>query len=670
MNRQPVLEIQNLSIEYHLNKGNVLALNQVCLDMFPKEILGVVGESGCGKSTLAYAIMNYLGDNAKTHGGIQFEGQNLLAKSDKEMDAYRGNRIALVNQNPFTSLNPAVLLGRQLAEVAVFHRKISWKAGMVLAYEMLKSLNIPDPQSVMKRYPHEISGGMQQRVCIAMGLICQPSVLIMDEPTTALDVTTEVVILDLVRELAQQFDTAILYISHDLGIISSISDKIAVMYRGEVVELAPKDELFRNPKHPYTEALINCIPKQGVTKHQKRLATIPGYITSRNKQEDVCPFIARCQYSGQSECLGKSQLQQIAPGHWAACSLGKLPLAAPIEKAKPTPRIEPPDKAPLLEVLHLSKTFYTRKKEYRAVDDISFHVNRNRVFGIVGESGCGKSTTALCVAGLQKATGGEIKYKQAPLNSTWQHRSKQILKEIQMVFQDPARSLNPAYTTEQIIGRPLKTLCGIQSKEARRKIIVELLAKVGLSEQYLHKKTGQMSGGERQRIAVARVFAVKPDLIICDEPTSALDVSVQAAVLNLLLELQQDSEDLSYIFISHDLHVVNYVSDFVLVMYLGKICEFGKTTEIFQPPYHPYSEALLSAIPEIGAGEKKNLVRLEGAVPTPNGHLTGCHFHTRCPRKLGAICETTEPPKLEFGSTHYICCHLPKEELLKMESVI
>jgi peptide/nickel transport system ATP-binding protein len=647
-----------------------MALNNVSLKLYPREVIGVVGESGCGKSTLAYAVMNYLGQHAKISGSIQFQGQNLLAKSDREMDKFRGSQIALVNQNPFTSLNPSVLLGRQLAEVAVFHRKISWKAATALAYDMLQSLNIPDAKNVMKRYPHEISGGMQQRFCIAMGLICNPSVLIMDEPTTALDVTTEVVILDLVRDLAKKLDTAIIYISHDLGIISSISDRIAVMYRGELAELASKEDLFNNPQHPYTEALINCIPKHRVTKNDKRLATIPGYISSRTKNDSECAFKERCKYSGSEGCAARGTMFEVSPGHWTTCihvkdTSPEFPASSGLRS-----QTKKQDKDHLLEVKNLSKTYFTRRNEYRAVDNISFFLNRNSVIGIVGESGCGKSTTALCIAGLQKITNGDLKYKETSINCTWQHRRKDTLKEIQMVFQDPARSLNPIYTVEQIIGRPLKTLCGIRSKQEQRRVITELLSKVGLSEQYLKKKTGQMSGGERQRIAVARVFAVKPDLIICDEPTSALDVSVQAAVLNLLLELQQNSDNLSYIFISHDLHVVNYISDYVIVMYLGKICEAGKTAEIFNPPYHPYTEALLSAVPEIGLGEKKTLIRLEGSVPVPDGRLRGCPFHTRCPRKIGSICETTVPPEIHFSSTHNICCHLSIEELNKMNSVI
>ncbi|MEI7885106.1 MAG: ABC transporter ATP-binding protein [Clostridia bacterium] len=666
---KPILEIRDLSVEYNASEESVLALNKVNINLYPREILGIVGESGCGKSTLAYGVMNYLGKNALISGAINFGGENLLDKSDREMDHFRGNKIAIINQNPFTSLNPSLKLGKQLAEVAVFHRKMKYKDAMELSRDMLISLNLPDPDSILRRYPHEISGGMQQRICIAMGLMCQPSILIMDEPTTALDVTTEVVILDLCRNLVKQFDTAIIYISHDLGIISSISDRIAVMYRGEIAELAEKDELFSNPQHPYTKALINCIPRHGVTKDQKKLATIPGYITNRNKHDESCPFLERCKYSSSEGCINNYGMQEIIQGHWTACS--KVSIAEnEVILDKPEPRIiGKQDEVPLLNVENLTKIFPSRSKKYIAVDDISFHVNRNRVFGIVGESGCGKSTTALCIEGLLETNGGRIEYKGEDITKTWQKRSGNVLKEIQMVFQDPARSLNPFYTVEQIIGRPIKVLRGIKSKIDRRKIIIELLHKVGLSEQYINKKTSQMSGGERQRVAIARVFALKPDLVICDEPTSALDVSVQAAVLNLLVELQQETDEISYIFISHDLHVVNYISDFVMIMYLGKICEFGRTAEVFSPPYHPYTEALLSAVPEVGGGSKKSLIRLEGSVPVPDGTITGCHFHTRCPRKIGNICEREIPPKVNLTDTHYIHCHLPNEKLEKMESV-
>lgn len=666
----PILQIQDFSVEYRVYEDRTLACNKVSLDLHPRETLGVVGESGCGKSTLAYGIMNYLGERAHTAGSICFDGENLLQKSDREMDHYRGNRIAIVNQNPFTSLNPSLRLGKQLAEVAMFHRGMNHKQALALSRDMLAQLNLPDPDNILKRFPHQISGGMQQRICIAMGLMCQPSVLIMDEPTTALDVTTEVVILDEVRDLAKRFDTAVLYISHDLGIISSIADRIAVMYRGEVVEIATKEELFRNPQHPYTEALIRCIPSQGVTKNERRLATIPGYISRRDARDEACPFRDRCERRTGDDCMKNHGMREVSPGHWAACTLAGNAGERAVEEAPVPKKIGMPEETPLLKVEHLCKYFQTKKTQYRAVDDISFHVNRNRVFGIVGESGCGKSTTALCIEGLLDITKGSLEYKGSDITKNWQHRSRDILKEIQMVFQDPARSLNPSYTVEEIIGRPIQVLLGVKDKARRREMIVELLRKVGLGEEYLRKKTSQMSGGERQRVAVARVFAVRPDLVICDEPTSALDVSVQAAVLNLLVDLQHESEEISYIFISHDLHVVNYVSDFVMVMYLGKICEFGRTEEVFSPPYHPYTEALLSAVPEVGSGTKQNMIRLEGSVPVPDGSIRGCHFHTRCPRKIAGLCDAVDPPRVEFGETHYLHCHLPKEELEKMERVI
>ena len=664
-----VLEIKNLDVEYKVYEERVQALRNVNLVLHSKETLGVVGESGCGKSTLAFTIMNYLGPNGFARGEILFEGKNIIALSDREMNRYRGAKIAIVNQNPFTSLNPSLKLGDQLAEVGRFHRGMDKKQALQLAEEILTILNIPSVKKILKRYPHQISGGMQQRVCIAMGLLCQPDVLIMDEPTTALDVTTEVVILDMVNNLRNEFDTAIIYISHDLGVISSIADRIAVMYRGEVVEIADKDDIFRNPLHPYTEALIRCIPRQGVTKHQRALATIPGYIKSRDGSDLSCPFRDRCSRKTGPDCEKNYDFKEIESGHWASCT--RAGGGSPIEEDGviadvPLP---PPEKVDLLRVENLKKYFGAGKKVYRAVDDISFYLKRNRVLGIVGESGCGKSTTALCIEGLVDITNGKIFYEEKDITHPWQKRNKDILKDIQMVFQDPARSLNPSDTVEQIIGRPIQVLRGIKDRNERRDKVLNILNKVGLNKDYLRKKPHQMSGGEKQRVAVARVFAVKPDLVICDEPTSALDVSVQAAVLNLLIDLQTESEKISYIFISHDLHVVNYVSDFVIVMYLGKIAEFGRTAEIFKPPYHPYTEALLSAIPEVGTGNKNTMIRLEGSVPVPDGSITGCNFHTRCPRKVGEICERQVPPKVMFSSTHYLNCHLPKEELAGMESV-
>ena len=668
MNR-PVLEIRDLTVEYRVYEETTLAINRVSLAVDRHETLGVVGESGCGKSTLAFGIMGYLGPNGHCRGEVLFDGKNLLALTDKQMDDYRGNHIAMVNQNPFTSLNPSLKLGDQLAEVGKFHRGLKKKAAWQLSEEMLNRLNIPDARGILKRYPHQLSGGMQQRVCIAMGLMCQPSVLIMDEPTTALDVTTEVVILDLVRDLAARFNTAIIYISHDLGIISSIADRIAVMYRGEVVEVASKAALFENPRHPYTEALIQCIPRQGITKHQRALATIPGYVRRRDGSDTGCPFHERCQRKNGRDCRQAYGMREVSPGHWAACEQADNGSAIQSSGGEAYRPLGIPEAADLLRVEHLKKYFGQGKKVYRAVDDITFWLKRNRVLGIVGESGCGKSTTALCIEGLHSVTSGKISYNEADITQTWRHRNKAVLQDIQMVFQDPARSLNPSYTVERIIGRPIKILRGVKEKKERRRLVLEILNKVGLNRDYLRKKPHQMSGGERQRVAVARVFAVKPDLVICDEPTSALDVSVQAAVLNLLIDLQQESDRISYIFISHDLHVVNYVSDFVMVMYLGKISEFGRTEEIFKPPYHPYTEALLSAAPEVGAGNRTSMIRLEGSVPVPDGTLSGCHFHTRCPRKVGRICESQDPPKVKLSGTHYLHCHLPQDVLASMASV-
>ncbi len=662
MKNEPILELKDLGIVYKTLTDSVVAVQNVNLTLGKKEALGIIGESGCGKSTLAYAIMDYLPSNGRSSGQILFQGEDLLTKSDREMSKYRGNRIAMVYQNPYSSLNPSLTVGQQLDEVTIRHRGYTRKQAREASIKALADLYLGDPQGVAKRYPHQISGGMQQRICIAMALLCQPDLMILDEPTTALDVTTEVVILDIIAELIEKYDMSMIYISHDIGVINKVSDRIAVMYRGEVVETGSQQTIYNHPFHPYTRALINCMPRSGVVKEELRLNTIPGYVTRRSAAETGCPFVSRCEKRIEG-CVDRYGMAERSPGHSSACDRAYVE-DVPDKKlpAIKTTNGQEHDEEPLLSIENLFKYYGTPGKRVRALDGVSVSVSRNRVLGVVGESGCGKSTMGLTVAGLLRPTKGKIYLGGTNISFSWKKRTPETLKSIQLIFQNPGRSLNPSFTLENIIGRPMKKLQGIASKAERRKQIVEILKKVDLGEEYIDRKATQLSGGEMQRAAVARAFSTSPNLLICDEPTSALDVSVQASVLNLLGDLQQELGT-AYIFISHDLNVINYISDYIVVMYLGRICEYGRKDEVVGPPYHPYTEALMSAVPDVDPSLKRKVIRLEGSPPNPTRKIKGCPFAGRCHKKIGQICDTTPPPRVNFSAHHFAYCHLPPEEM-------
>jgi peptide/nickel transport system ATP-binding protein len=662
MKDEPILELQDLRVEYKTLTDSVIAVKDVNLTVRRKEALGIIGESGCGKSTLAFAIMDYLPSNGRSSGQILFNGEDLLVKSQKEIREYRGDRIAMVYQNPYSSLNPSLTIGFQLDEVTIQHRGYTKRQAREASIQALSDLYMGDPAGIAKRYPHQISGGMQQRICIAMALLCRPDLMILDEPTTALDVTTEVVILDIIAELIDKFDMSMIYISHDIGVINKVSDRIAVMYRSEVVETGEQETIFRQPLHPYTRALINCMPRSGIVKEEVRLNTIKGYVTQRSASETGCPFVSRCEKQIEG-CVERYGMVERSQGHLSACDRAYAEDVPDKERAAIKAYSQQNGEGePLLSIDNLFKYFGRPGKRVRAVDGISVEVAKNRVLGVVGESGCGKSTMGLTVAGLIRPTRGKIYFDGTNISFSWKRRTPDILKNIQLIFQNPGRSLNPSFTLETIIGRPMKKLLGIESREERKRRIVELLKKVDLGEEYLYRKATQLSGGEMQRAAVARAFSISPNLLICDEPTSALDVSVQASVLNLLGELQQET-GAAYIFVSHDLNVINYISDYIMVMYLGRICEYGRKDEVVGPPYHPYTEALMSAVPDVDPTLKRKVIRLEGSPPNPTKKIKGCPFAGRCHRKIGTICDVEPPPKVEFSAHHFAFCHLPAEEM-------
>lgn len=659
-----ILEIEHLNVSFKTFDGEFAAVRDVTLSLGQNESIGIIGESGCGKSTLAYSIMRYVASNAVVEGAIKFKGENLLEKSEQEMGLFRGNRIAMVYQNPSSSLNPALTIGFQLDEVGIFHQKLPKEKARKASLDALKMMNIGDPKGIVRRYPHQISGGIQQRICIAMAILCRPDIMILDEPTTALDVTTEAIILDSINQLREKLHMSLIYISHDMGVINKVSDQVVVMYNGEIVEQGPKEKIFQHPFHPYARALINCMPRGGIVKENTRLNTIPGYVKRRGVVESGCPYADRCdQHTPTCESLLK--FRQVDDFHYASCDRAyaedgeELVIKKRIPRKRIPKQTQAKDQEPLLELLNLNKVYGSLRKVY-AVNDISVSVKSGTVLGIVGESGCGKSTTGHMVSGLFKPTNGKILFEGKDISLAWNKRSAETLKDIQLIFQNPGRSLNPSHTVEQIIARPMKRLSNIKSVAERRKQIVALLNKVDLGEEYLLKKPNQLSGGEQQRVAIARALSISPKLIVCDEPTSALDVSVQASVLNLLNDLQIDTQ-VTYLFISHDLNVINYLSDNIMVMYAGKICEFGTRDEVMAPPYHPYTEALLSAIPEVDPTKEKEPIRLEGSLPNPGKKQKGCPFASRCPRKVGAICSNVYPPMVKLSDSHYYYCHIKPE---------
>ncbi|GAB4248463.1 MAG: dipeptide ABC transporter ATP-binding protein [Thermoleophilia bacterium] len=680
----PVLEIEGLTIAYETEAGVLDAVRDVSLTIHRSESVGLVGESGSGKSTVAMGAIRYLPSNGRvTAGSVRLNGVELLSLSRKEMRSIWGKKIGIVYQSPLTALNPSLTIGRQLAEVARLHLGMDKTQAGERVLEMLRKVAMPDPESVARRYPHQLSGGMLQRCVIAMALMTNPELLIMDEPTTALDVTTQAVVLDLVADLKQEFDSAILYITHDLGVVARICDRIGVMYAGEFMEQAAIRRLFQRPRHPYTLNLLGCVPHFDRTYSRRSLVTIPGFIPRLDELPPGCIFAPRCQYAEEACLAARPSLVETEPGHVSACRRWEV-VPPPAEHISMTTRefTRPVEgEKRLLEARVVRKSYpappaglplfkRSGKKTIKAVDGVTLWVNEGRTLGVVGESGSGKTTLARTIVGLVEPTSGEITLRGEALGRSTARRPRSTLKRMQMVFQNPDASLNPYRTVGDAIARPLTLLTGAGRKEARRRVL-ELLAAVHLPPSYAGRLPAELSGGEKQRVAIARAFAAEPDLILCDEPISSLDVSVQGSLMNLLMDLQAE-KNTSYLFISHDLAAVQHLSDWVAVVYLGAMMEWGDARQVLTPPFHPYTEALLSAIPVADPDVKQKNIRLEGGVPSALNIPPGCRFHPRCPRLLGDICREQEPPWRQGEGDHWINCHIPLEELgaLQAESIV
>jgi len=669
----PLLDVQGLRVAYTTRAGEVPVLTGLDLSLRAGEALGLVGESGCGKSTVALSIMRYLGRAGRiTAGRILFEGRDLVSLDDGALRALRGRRIAMVYQDPMASLNPVMTVGRQLMEVPMVHERVDAAAARARALAMLREVRLADPEAVMDRYPHQLSGGQQQRIVIAMALIAEPALLIMDEPTTGLDVTVEAAVLDLVRDLRRRHDSAILFISHNLGTVARVCDRVGVMYRGELVEEGSVRQIFTDPRHPYTRGLLDCLPTSGRDKRYAPLIPIAGQVEPASARTPGCGFASRCPHVETGRCTTRAialATVEDDAGHRVACVRVDELAQAARRRATLAVRDAQAPTAPVIAVRDLHKSYErrrarlaARKDVVRALVDIELTAARRRTLAVVGESGCGKSTLAKILTGIEVATGGSVtldgtEVAALPVDA----RDRTLKRKLQMVFQNPDSTLNPSHTVGYAIGRALRRLrerapADVPSGVAR------LLEVVKLGPEMAARRPRQLSGGEKQRVAIARALAGDPDVIVADEPVSALDVSVQAAVINLLNEIQAE-RGTTLLFISHDLAVVRYLADHVAVMYLGTVAEFGAVERVFAPPYHPYTEALLSAVPVLDPDAAASRIVLEAPLPRGDEVPRGCPFATRCPRRVGTVCDDVPPPVQQLDGDHRIACHIPAKEL-------
>ena len=656
----PAVRIAGLTVSYRRRGRLLRVLRDVSLDIRPGEAYGLVGESGCGKTTVAMALMRHLAPNAVVEAGtIEFAGRDVLTLRERELRALRGDRMAMVYQDPGSALNPSLRIGEQLAEVYRYHRGMAKAEALDAAAAMLGLVQVSNPKAMLRRYPHELSGGQQQRVMIAMALATDPDLLVLDEPTTGLDATVEAEVLDLVEQLRDRFSAAILFVSHNLGIVARMCERVGVLYAGQLIEQGPARELFADPRHPYTLALLRCMPRLGMRKDADRLEPIPGTLPALGADLPGCVYADRCPIV-RPECrVAPPPLLDAGPARLARCLFHEEVPAIP--PAAPGALRAPPHARTGEALLGLAEIVKRYRGDVVAVAGVDLEVGRGEVLGLVGESGSGKTTLAKCIVGLVDATSGEVTLDGAAVG---RRRGREQRRAVQMVFQNPDAALNPRKTVRSIIARALRALAGLRGRAGEERVR-GLAASVRLEPRHLGARPAALSGGLKQRVSIARSFAGTPALVLCDEPTSALDVSVQAAILNLLVDLQAQ-EGVSYVFISHDLAVVRYVADRIAVMYLGQIVDIGPAERVFAAPHHPYTEALLSAIPTLAAGARPR-IRLHGPIPSPSDPPSGCRFHTRCPRAITGLCAEVEPPWQEGGDGHRYRCHIAPDDLARAQ---
>ena len=682
----PILEIENLSISFFTRLREIPAVMDFSVAVQPGEAVGLVGESGCGKSTVALGVMQDLGVNGKVvDGSIKFKGQDLSKLSPDVLRDIRGNEIAMIYQEPMASLNPAMKIANQLMEVPMIHEGISKDEAYKRALEVVNDVKLPDPERILKSFPHQLSGGQQQRIVIAMALMSKPSLLILDEPTTALDVTVEAAVVDLVKDLGKKYGTSMLFISHNLGLVLETCDRICVMYSGEAVETGSIKDVFNKMQHPYTQALFRSIPLPGANKNARPLVAIPGNFPLPHERPEGCNFGPRCTYFEAGRCdaqvIEMAELEKTDRHSTRCLKYKEIDWKAPVTRAETIDNVEPGDV--ILKIDNLKKYYEVAanalfgssgsKKVVKANETLSFEAREGETLAIVGESGCGKSTLAKVLMGLETATDGAVLLDNKSIGSTpIENRSTQTVADIQMVFQNPFDTLNPSMTVGRQIIRALEVFKFGGSDKERGERMLELLDLVKLPRAFAERMPRQLSGGQKQRVGIARAFAGGARIVVADEPVSALDVSVQAAVTDLLMEIQRD-EKTTLLFISHDLSIVRYLSDRVMVMYLGHVVELGTTDQVFSPPYHPYTEALLSAVPIADTNVEKEHIVLEGDIPSAMNPPSGCPFQTRCRWKKdvpGNLCEKDVPPQRDISIGHQIKCHLSESKLSKMTPVI
>lgn len=682
---EPILEIDKLSISFFTRLREIPAVMDFSAKVMPGEALGLVGESGCGKSTVALGVMQDLGVNGEiVNGSIKFKGRDLCTMTQEELRDIRGSKIAMIYQEPMASLNPAMKIGQQLAEVPMIHEGISEKDALARALEVVTDVKLPDPARMLNSYPHQLSGGQQQRIVIAMALMSKPDLLILDEPTTALDVTVEAAVVELVKDLGKKYGTSMLFISHNLGLVLETCDRICVMYSGEAVERGSIEDVFDDMQHPYTQALFRSIPLPGADKNARPLVAIPGNFPLPHERPMGCNFGPRCDYFEAGRCdQGFIPMDTVHGNdrHQSRClKFNEIDWNAPMELGDQKEKAEP---GPVVLKMDNLKKYYEvaanalfgggDKKVVKANETLSFEARESETLAIVGESGCGKSTFAKVLMGLETATDGEILLDNGAIGDiAIENRDTKTIADIQMVFQNPFDTLNPSMTVGRQIMRALEIFKVGNNDAERRQRMLELLDLVKLPRAFADRMPRQLSGGQKQRVGIARAFAGDARIVVADEPVSALDVSVQAAVTDLLMEIQREHKT-TLLFISHDLSIVRYLSDRVMVMYLGHVVELGSTDQVFAPPYHPYTEALLSAVPIADTSIEKKHIVLEGDIPSAMNPPSGCPFQTRCGWKDkvgGGLCDTEVPPVRMLAEGHQIKCHLSDKELANMEPVI
>lgn len=673
-----LIEVRNLHTEFKQSKGILKAVNGVSYYLDPGEIVAFVGESGSGKSVTQYSGVQLIASppGKITEGEIWFEGQNLLSfgANSEELRKVRGGKIGIVFQEPMTSLNPVMTIGNQLTESVMLHLHMTKAQARERAVELLKKVGIPDPESRLNAYPHQFSGGMRQRIVIAMALSCNPKLLIADEATTALDVTTQAQILDLMQDIVRESNTAMVLVTHNLSIVARYAQRVYVMYAGEIVEHGTTEEIFRNPHHPYTIGLMNAVPGLNDQKDRK-LIPITGFVTNLVNRKDECAFMNRCPYATK-ECASRTTPQlKTVPGeedHFAACHR-TITKETKVEKvfdvadrtyvAKDYGKMTEADKILKVEDLKVYFPVYKglmRKKiaDVKAVDGITFDIYKGETFGLVGESGCGKSTVARTILRLNDSTGGKITFNGTDITHLDDVKMREHRRNMSMIFQDPYGSLDPRQRAGDIVKEPMKNFkIGLSEAEMDQRVD-ELFALVGLDPAYRERVPHEFSGGQRQRLVIARAISTNPSFIVCDEAISALDVSIQAQVINLLEELQQKL-GLTYLFIAHDLSVVRHISDRVAVMYLGQMVEFADWNSLYSNPLHPYTRSLLEAVPVPDPFTEKTRERqiVQGEVPSPMQRPAGCAFSTRCPYATEQ-CRTQMPVLKDQGDGHKVACHM------------